>query len=618
VALAAGALTVRELIRDALRALDIRRLLLGVHDAAFPGDPRDDTGRGAPLSAGGLAFLRFAARLGFHGLQLGPQGETTEVDPSPYDSTIFSRSTLSIAPGPLLARGLVSEATMAAAVEARPAGALERAAHRHVFALQRKVLDEAFVNTKDLSEVRQFWSRNLDWLDRDGLYAALAAETRDNDWTHWPDRDQRLFLVDDEERRAQLRAWHTLLLERHAFGQWLAHEQHAAFRAEAQRLGMLLSGDLQVGIAHQDAWSWGGLYLPAHRMGAPPSRTNPDGQPWGYRVLHPDLYGEPSAPGPAVRLFQRRVCKMLGELDGLRLDHPHGWIDPWVYAAGDHDALHAVQSGARLFSAPDLQDRPELQRFAIARPDQLDRAVPRHADGWVRALDDEQVASYARLFDTLVEASRAQGRAPGDLIAEVLSTQPLPVGLVLRRHGLGRMRVTQKCSLTDPRDVYRSENAAPEDWILVGSHDTEPIWRVAERWVEQGVAADHARYLSGRLVRDERDRARWAAQVASDPQRLAGAKLAELFAGPARNAMVFFPDLLGMREVYNRPGTVGDENWSLRVPPGFEELHAERSRGGAALDLPRALCTALQARGGPEDLIAALERAAGPDPAASA
>ena len=61
-----------------------------MHDAALPGDPRDDIGRGAPLSRGGLAFLRFAADLGFHAMQLGPQGETTEHDQSPYDATILN------------------------------------------------------------------------------------------------------------------------------------------------------------------------------------------------------------------------------------------------------------------------------------------------------------------------------------------------------------------------------------------------------------------------------------------------------------------------------------------------------------------------------------------------
>src|SRR5436305_13525745 len=112
----------RALVRRALEALGIRRLLLGVHDAALPGNPADDAGRGAPLSRGGLAFLRFAHELGFDGIQLGPQGKTSEIDASPYDGALFSRSTLSLALGPLHAEGILPADGLAGALRSRPAG----------------------------------------------------------------------------------------------------------------------------------------------------------------------------------------------------------------------------------------------------------------------------------------------------------------------------------------------------------------------------------------------------------------------------------------------------------------------------------------------------------------
>jgi 4-alpha-glucanotransferase len=616
----------RELVRAALDALGIRRLALAVHDAALPGDPTDDAGRGAPLSRGGLAFLRFAADLGFHAVQLGPQGETTEHDQSPYDATIFSRSLLSLALGPLTQGEFLPEGTLRDIVARRPPGSLERAAHRHAHAAARAALDEAFARFQSGRSPAQpeslasFVQRQREWLDRDALYAAAAAEHREPDWLRWPEADRRLWEelpgaeAAQKARRSELEARHPRVLGRYRFGQWLAHEQHEALRAEARRMGLLLYGDLQIGVSHQDVWSWGALFLSGWRMGAPPSRTNPEGQPWSYAVLDPAKYA-----GPALAFARRRVGKMLEEFDGLRIDHPHGLIDPWVYRAAQPDPQLAVEHGTRLFSSPDL---PDLTPFAVARPEQLDRAAQRYADGWVRALSEEQVARYAVLFDAVVDAARAHGRAVDDLLCEVLSTQPYPVGRVLARHGLGRFRVTQKVVLDDPADVYRSENAAPVDWIMAGTHDTEPIWRVAERWVAGGSAAAHAAYLAQRLVPEERARAEWAARVADDAPRLAMAKLAELFVGPARNVMVLFTDLLGMREVYNRPGTVSEENWSLRIPPDFRARHAAGRRAGRALDLPRVLALAMRARGADfarahAPLLAALDQRAGPDPAAA-
>ena len=72
--------------------------------------------------------------------------------------------------------------------------------------------------------------------------------------------------------------------------------------------------------------------------------------------------------------------------------------------------------------------------------------------------------------------------------------------------------------------------------------------------------------------------------------------------------MVFFADLLGLHESYNVPGTVGPQNWSLRVPPGYAARYDAHCRAGQALDLPLALSMALRARGVvASDLLRGLE-----------
>jgi len=62
----------RALVASELKCLGIERLVLGVHDASFPGLDGEDIGRGSPYSFGGRAFLRFAAELGFTCVQFGP------------------------------------------------------------------------------------------------------------------------------------------------------------------------------------------------------------------------------------------------------------------------------------------------------------------------------------------------------------------------------------------------------------------------------------------------------------------------------------------------------------------------------------------------------------------
>ena len=273
-----------------------------------------------------------------------------------------------------------------------------------------------------------------------------------------------------------------------------------------------------------------------------------------------------------------------------------------------------MQQGARLFAAPDLADHPDLARYAIVRPDQLDRTRPRYDDHWVRSLDPDQVRRYGLLLAAIMDAARKQGRDVSGIACEILSTQPYPIQRVLAEHGLGRFRITQKGNLADPADVYRGENGRPEDWIMLGNHDTPPIWRLADGWQTEGAARVQADYLATRLVPDPAERDAWAARTAANAGALVQARAADLFVGPAGNVMLFFTDLLGMRELYNRPGVVSPDNWSLRVPADYRRLYHERLGRNRAINLPLALAAALRARGldaHRPDLVKELDRLAG-------
>ena len=43
----------------------------------------------------------------------------------------------------------------------------------------------------------------------------------------------------------------------------------------------------------------------------------------------------------------------------------------------------------------------------------------------------------------------------------------------------------------------------------------------------------------------------------------------KFFASKARNVQIFFTDFFQIDDVYNRPGTSGDANWSLRLTNDF-------------------------------------------------
>ncbi len=556
-------------MRAALARLGIDWLAVSIHQASFPaGD--DDIGYGTPYSARSDELLAFLAGLGVTAIALGPGGVTARGDSSPYTGTALSHNPLHVALGDVAARGLLDERLLGDAVDRRPPGG--RVTYHYAWDTQRRLLTAAAERARtgaggiDFDGRRAAMRAAAPWLAAEARFEAVAGAVGHDDWRRWPD-DAPLDPV---------------AAEPFELAQLLIADQHQELRGRAAARGLSLLADLAAGIGDRDRWVlprvFGELFLPGWAMGAPPSRTNPDGQPWDFPVLHPAELRD----GAARRFLAARMDMLLADHDGLRIDHPHGWICPWVYRVGQ-----PVAEGARLFESPDL---PDLAPFARVRADQLDRARARHDDDWTTGLDPEQIDAYAVSVDLLLERMRERGADPGALMVEVLSTCPRPLAAVLARHGLGRFRVTQKAQVDNGGDVYRGDRAAPADWIMVGNHDTAPLRAVIASWRGKPEVARRAAYLAGRLRRS-------AAELERDERALAVAMVAELFLGPARKVLLFWPDLFGLDEPFNQPGTVNDRNWSMRVPADFEAAHARAVASGAAPHLGQAVAWALEARG---------------------
>ncbi len=146
----------------------------------------------------------------------------------------------------------------------------------------------------------------------------------------------------------------------------------------------------------------------------------------------------------------------------------------------------------------------------------------------------------------------------------------------------------ERIGLVEPTDVYRAENARPADWVMIGNHDTPPVWRLVEEWAQSGALGARRDLLATALRVDPTSLAA--------PSSLVQAMLAELFLSPARNVMVFFADLFGSTEIYNEPGVVSGENWRLRLSPEWRARYDVDRRAGRALDVPAALAAALRAK----------------------
>lgn len=600
----------QDCVTEALRVLGIESLVLGIHDAALPCEPTEDLGYGTPYGDGARALFEYVRSLGFTGVQLGPQGETSHTNPSPYDGTAFSKNPLLVSLSWLASQGLIADPEMRELTERAHADQRERVNYRAAWEASHRALDVAFHRAETyLPRLEDFAQRHSHWIEPMVLFAVLRDHYGEWNPERWPDSiDRNLYSPGPGQdshalsRRAALVAQHSETYRRRVFAQWCLAEQHQALRRQCKSLGLRLYGDLHVGLSMQDLWRWRRVFLRDYVMGAPPSRTTPEGQPWGYPVIDPA-----EREGAGRDFLRARFESLFAGFDGLRIDHPHGLVCPWVYRADTDDEFGAVRSGARLFESPKLEDHPALARYALVTEDQLDLTKERYADERVRTLSSEQIERFAWAFELLVATARSKNRAVRDLVCEVLSTRPRPLAAVVARYGLGRFCVTQKANPRDRADNYRSENAREEDWIMAGNHDTRSLWAVSAERLDKGTAGFYAAQLAGVLANgDNAKRVRWEQALTHDHGLLAHAGFAELFTSRARNVFIYFTDFYGLRERYNTPGTVGEHNWSLRLTADNRTRHLAAMRNGAGFDLAWALAVALTRTGRNSALVARL------------
>ena len=106
-----------------------------------------------------------------------------------------------------------------------------------------------------------------------------------------------------------------------AWLQWLVQRQLGDGPAQ-----VAVVHDLPVGFAPDgfDAWCWQDLLAPGVSIGAPPDRTNPDGQNWGVAPFVPDRL---RAAGYQPFIDSIRAAMTRG--GGLRIDHIMGLMRLW-------------------------------------------------------------------------------------------------------------------------------------------------------------------------------------------------------------------------------------------------------------------------------------------------
>ena len=606
-----------KIIQEALKILGKKNLALIMHSNSFPSEISEDTGFGTANSSAGKKIIDFISGV-FNAIQLGPAGKTKNCESSPYTSTIFSNNPLFIDLKQLTTAQwskILSNEIFKEIVKNNPNKNKGKTAYSYIYKAQQSALKEAFETFKKLESENKgqlkkikekfeiYKRKNSFWLEKDALYEALSIEHNNDYWPLWQSvTDKNLFnpqSIEEKmkfgERINEIELRYADEIEFYSFCQFIAQSQIEATKEYALSKGIKMIADRQVAFSDRDCWAYQALFLEGWFLGCPPDYFSKNGQAWGFPVMNPEkLFNENGSLGEGGQLMKALFKKMFKENPGgVRIDHIVGLIDPWIYKSGHNPKIE--EGAGRLYSSP---EHPELSKFAIPSMDDLNFGIEADKEQRVHKLSDKQVKLYGRLIEKIViAAATEEGLNKDAIVCEDLGTLTNPVAAVMEKYDLQGMKLTQFVVSEMYEHPYRCKNIEKRSWVMVGTHDNQPISMWADSLINSHEGYLHARNLVEDLFDYEQNKDDVIVELTNDAIFLAQIKLVELFACKAKNVQIFFTDYFGIKDIYNRPGTSGDENWSLRLPNNFEEIFCNNLESNKALNLPLILQFAIKARG---------------------
>ena len=185
---------------------------------------------------------------------------------------------------------------------------------RHLYA-------QEFANVRGTREFRAFYSRNKTWLLPYMAFCLLRDTYGTSHFDQWPSYSEY-----------QQETIHALLEERldeaefYAYEQYLLHVQLSQTAAYARAHGVVLKGDIPIGISRYsvEAWSEPYYFHMDGQAGAPPDDFSVNGQNWGFPTYNWDVMC-----GDGCQWWIRRLQKMAEYFDAFRIDHVLGFFRIW-------------------------------------------------------------------------------------------------------------------------------------------------------------------------------------------------------------------------------------------------------------------------------------------------
>jgi len=195
-------------------------------------------------------------------------------------------------------------------------------------AFLKKIFPSQKAATFSTAEYKKFFKENQRWLVPYAAFCFLRDKFGTADFGRWP--EHKAF---DAGKIAALSRKNEEIAF-HFFVQFHLHRQLKEATAHAHACGLVVKGDIAIGVCRHgaDAWQSPELFNMEMQAGAPPDAFAAKGQNWGFPT-----YNWPHMAADDFAWWKRRFAQMGHYFDAFRIDHILGFFRIWSSPA------HAVE-----------------------------------------------------------------------------------------------------------------------------------------------------------------------------------------------------------------------------------------------------------------------------------
>ncbi len=215
--------------------------------------------------------------------------------------------------------------------------------------LLRGAFEKCYASLTKRKNYKDFISHNREWLMPYAMFCVLRDKFGTSEFGKWEDYA--------EYSRAKLDHFYSQNkreVDFHCFIQYNLHQQLSETVEYAHKQGVVLKGDLPIGISRTsvDAWVNPDLFNMDCQAGAPPDAFSEYGQNWGFPTYNWERMAEDN-----FAWWCSRLKKMAEYFDAFRIDHILGFFRIWEIPTTAVRGLLGYFNPAMPYSAEELYKR---------------------------------------------------------------------------------------------------------------------------------------------------------------------------------------------------------------------------------------------------------------------